>query len=171
MEIENKTSIWERWLWEREALVVFVGLMVLVSVVLIGILYPILGSKAFFALVFAGVGLVCGIVYGIVCRKVERLRLFISAEGEEGIQSLIINGLIQSPGISFFKDDEIVLCPLVGERLTIRVADVASFRQVRWFNGKLLLFKTGFWLSVPGGGRLGVAVGNSYAELLRSRLR
>jgi hypothetical protein len=159
--VENKGSILDRWLWEAELLRVFVGLMVLASAVLIGILYPILGSKAFFALVFAGVGLVCGIVYGIVGRKVERLRL----------QSLIVNGLIQSPGISFFKDDEIVLCPIVGERLTIRLADIASFRQVKWFNGKLLLFKTGFRLTVAGRGRLGVAVPNSYAELLRSRLR
>ncbi len=71
INVENKGSILERWLWEREALGVFVGLMVLVSVVLIGILYPILGAKAFFALVFAGIGLVIGIVYGIVGRKVE----------------------------------------------------------------------------------------------------
>ncbi len=166
MNVENERSIREKWLWEREALRVFVGLMVLASVVLICVLYPIFGRKSLVALFFVGVGLVCGIVYGIVGMKVERLRLFISAEGEEGIQSLIVNGLIQSPGISFFKDDEIVLCPLVGERLTIRLADIVSFRQVKWFNGKLLLFKTGFWLSVPGRGRLGVAVANSYSELL-----
>jgi hypothetical protein len=171
MDVENRRGIREKWLWEWEALRVFVGLMGLVSALLICILYPIVGSKSLFALVFVGVGLVCGVVYGIVGRKVERLGLFISAEGEDGIQSLIVNGLIQSPGISFFKDDEIVLCPLVGERLTIRLADIVSFRQVKWFNGKLLLFKTGFWLSVPGRSRLGVAVPDSYVELLRSRLR
>jgi len=171
MNVENNRSIWEKWLWEREALRVFVGLMVLASAVLICILYPVVGSKSLFALAFAGIGLVCGIVYGIVGRKVERLGLFISAEGEEGIQSLIVNGLIQSPGISFLKDDEIVLCPLVGERLTIRLADIVSFRQVKWFNGKLLLFKTGFWLSVPGRSRLGVAVPDFYAGLFRDRLR
>ena len=170
INVENKGSILDRWLWESQALGVFVGLMVLASVVLIGILYPILGSKAFFALVFAGVGLVCGIVYGIAGRKVEKLRASIPAEEGEGIQSLIVNGIIQAPGITIIKDDEIVLRPIVGERLTIRRGEIASFREVRFFNGQLLVFKTGFRLTVPGRSRLGVAVGNSYAELLRSRL-
>jgi len=170
MESENRGSFWEKWLWEAEVLRVFVGLMVVASVVLVGILYPILGSRALFALVFGGIGLVFGIVYGIVGRKVERVRLFISAEGEEGIQSLIVKGLIQSPGISIIQDDEIVLHPIVGERVTIRVADIASYREVRFFNGQLLLFKRGFRFTVGGSSRLGVAVPKSYAELLRKCL-
>jgi hypothetical protein len=52
-----------------------------------------------------------------------------------------------------------------------RLGEIASFREVRFFNGQLLVFKTGFRLTAPGRSRLGVAVGNSYAELLRSQLR
>jgi len=48
--------------------------------------------------------------------------------------------------------------------------EAASYREVRFFNGQLLLFKRGFWFTVGGSSRLGVAVPKSYAELLRKCL-
>ncbi|MHC4623799.1 MAG: hypothetical protein ACYS4W_07840, partial [Planctomycetota bacterium] len=134
MNDESKRPIWEKWLWEREALRVFVAIMILVAIAAGCILYPFWGRKALFVLAFAIAGFVCWGVYGVVGRKVESLRRSIGVDEDQAVDSLIVNGLIQSPGVAVLKDDEIALHPIVGEAVVLRPSDVASFREVRWFN-------------------------------------
>ncbi len=167
---DSKQSIFQKWLWEPQPLKVLVAALVLIPSVLALIFYPAHGAKAFFILAFASIGLIIWIVYGSVGKRVQALRSSLAHGEGEAVDSLIVNGVLQSPGIVLVKEDELLLVPIVGKRVTVPLAEIKSVRETTWYNGSLLLFKKGFWLDVPGRSRLGVAMSNSSAVLFRKRL-
>ncbi|HEY44507.1 MAG TPA: hypothetical protein G4O11_11055 [Anaerolineae bacterium] len=166
----NKDSIFQKWLWEPELLRIFVAAWILIPGALAVAFYPVLGTKASWILVFALMGFGAWIVYGIVGKRVQALRNSVPPDEGEPVDSLIVNGIIQSPGIALLKKDELLLIPIVGKRVAVPLADVKSVRETIWYNGSLLFFKKGFWLNIPGRRRLGVAVSNSSAASFRKRL-
>lgn len=167
---QMKRGILDQWLWEPGPVKLFVAIWVCIPVVLTGVFYAFQGTKALYVLIFTAMGPLFWLVFGSVGKKVENLCRSTAPDEGSPIQSLIVSGMIQSPGIALLKNEELVLRPIVGSEVSVRFADMESVNEVRFFNGKLLIGKTGFWLSVPGRKRLGVAVPNSVADLLREQL-
>ena len=168
---DNKDSIFQKWFWDPRPLRIIVAIFILIPSALALVFYFLVGARAFCILAFASIGVGAWIVLGAVGKRVQALRCSLSSEEGEPVDSLIVNGKIQSPGIALLREDELVLVPIVGERVAVPLADIRSVRETSWYNGSLLWFKKkGFWLDVPGRKRLGVAVTNSYAELFRNRL-
>ena len=164
-------SMWEQWLWERGPLRVFVVVSVLVPLVVAVALCLAIGAKGFFALLFCPIGLALWIVYGMVGRKVQRLREALPPDEGGAVASLIVDGMLQSPGVAVIRPDVLRLQPIVGQPVEVSWEGIESFREVCWFNGTFLLAKVGFWLDVPGRSRLGVALPASSAALLRQPLQ
>ncbi len=171
MALGDTRSVWEQWLWERELLRVAVAVMILVPAVVALALYPAVGAKAFVALVFCCIGAVIWLVFGIVGRKVDKVRESVPAGDGEAIASLIVDGLWQSPGITVLLPDGLQLRPIFGQPVEVRWDEIESFREVRWFNGTRFYTKVGFWFGVPGRSRLGVALLASAAKVLRQHLQ
>lgn len=161
------TSIRDQWLWNRTPLRIFVSAIVVVSIVL-SVAYR---SPRLLFNSIAGLGFWA--IYGLVGKKVEKLHNRLSEGDGEPAESLIVIGLLQSPGVAVLKDDEIVLAPIVGKDASIPLESISRVREVTWFNGSLLWWKKGFWLTVPGRGRLGFAVayrvGKRWCERLTPR--
>jgi hypothetical protein len=134
------------------------------------LLYALMGSQWLNILFFAFMGPLFWLVFGRIGAKLNKLRQSLATGEYDPIPCLMVNGILQSPGIALLKKDELVFEPLVGDRVSIHTSQVTSFREVRWFNGKLLWFKKGFWLKVEGRSRLGVALPASCASLLKERL-
>ncbi len=167
---DPRRSLIDRWLWEAPALRVFVPVAAAVPVLVCGILLPFVGPKALFALIFLCFAPIFGIVYRVVGKRVDLARDSVSQNEGTMMPALIVQGMIQSPGVVTVGPESLTLRPIAGDRADIRIEDIASVREVRWFNGTLLVGKTGFWLTVPGHSRLGCAVPDSCAAALRTRL-
>ena len=171
MDVGGTRGMREQWIWERGPLRVLVAATLLLPLVVTLALYLAVGAKAFVALVFCCMGPVFWVAYRVVGRKVEELRETLSAGESEAIASLIVDGLLQSPGITVLDSDALQLRPIAGQPVEVRWEEIKSFREVRWFNGTRLFGKTGFWIDVPGRSRLGVAMPASSATALRQRLQ
>ncbi len=117
------------------------------------------------------IGLVFFIIYRVVGRKVTVLQRSFDSSGGEIEESLIVDGFLQSPGIIVLKESEIEMAQIIGNRITIFKAEIESGRECKFFNGALLLGKTGFWLTIPGRGRLGFAVANSVARRWSDKIK
>ena len=170
MNATSRRPLLDHWLWEARMLRVFVIVAAVVPLVACGVLLPFLGANALWTLVFLGMPLMIGLGYRPVGRRVGRLHDSLSPGEGPAIQALLVRGALQSPGIVTIGPHALTLRPIVGERLEVRLDDVSAVRETRFFNGTLLAGKTGFWLTVPGYERLGCAVPDSFAELLRTRL-
>ena len=171
MDVGGTRGMREQWIWERGPLRVLVAAMILLPMVVALALYLAVGAKALLALVFCCMGPVFWVVYRIVGRKVEKLRETVSAGEGEAIPSLIVDGLLQSPGITVVHPDGLRLRSIAGQPVEVRWEEIESFREVRWFNGTRLSTKIGFWIDVPGRSRLGVALPASSAMVLRQHLQ
>ena len=158
------TSIRDQWLWNRTPLRIFVSAIVLVSIALS------IACHSIWLLFISSGGLLFWLIYWPVGRKVERLYDSLSQENGEPAESLIVIGLLQSPGVCLLKDDELVLAPIVGTHTLIPLESISRIREVVWFNGSLLWWKKGFWLTVPGRERLGFAVAYRTAKRWREKL-
>jgi hypothetical protein len=133
-------------------------------------LYPFIGAKAFFVLVFALLGLLLGAVYAGVGRKVTALRRKAAAEGLEAIPARTVNSALQYPGTIVLDKNALHLHGIVSEPVTLNWSEISAYRDVRWFNGTLLFGKTGFWFTLKGKTRLDVALPDSAAVVLREHL-
>lgn len=52
---------------------------------------------------------------------------------------LIINNMLQSPGIAYLGDDKLILKPLIGKQISIPADKLQQIRERRWYNGQ------GYW--------------------------
>ena len=163
-------SIFQKWIWEPQLLRLVVVAFILFPVILVLAIYPFLDGKALFFLIFSAAGILFGVVYAAVGRRVQNLLNSVSSEEGAPVQCLIVHGALQSPGIALLRGDELCIFPIAGKSVTISLHEIQSYRESCWFNGSLLVFKRGFWFKIPGRKRLGVAVPGSYADLFRKSL-
>jgi hypothetical protein len=92
-------------------------------------------------------------------------------ESGEQIYSQIVRGVVQSDGVLVLKPDALLLAPLVGKRIEVPYSEIRSVCETgKWFNGRLLLKSTGFWLDLRDGTQLGIAVRQDSADRLRGRI-
>jgi hypothetical protein len=160
----------DQWLWNPTPLRVVVSLFVVFPIIATMALYPSVGRHSLWMLTFSIVGLASWAVYGKVGKRVTALSNSFSQEHGEIAECLIVNGVLQSPGVAVLRDDEIVLAPIIGAPTSVPLETISSVREVQWFNGSLLWWKKGFWLAVPGRKRLGFAVADSIAARWGDRL-
>jgi hypothetical protein len=160
----------DKWIWEPEVLRSLVILGVVVPLAVSIVLYPFVGEWALWGLLAAGISLVFRVIYGFVGKKVAALAESMPSGYGEPVHALIVNGIIQAPGLATISDDRIVLAPIVGDRIVIELSKIQSVQQTQFFNGKAVPGKTGFWFSVPGHKRLGAAVSNLSADAWRGHL-
>ena len=160
----------DQWLWNPTPLRVLVSLFVLVPIIATTALYPSLGKHSLWMLLLSTAGLAFWAIYGKVGKRVTALSNSFSQEHGEIAECLIVNGVLQSPGVAVLRDDEIVLAPIIGAPTSVSLESISSVREVQWFNGSLLWWKKGFWLAVPGRKRLGFAVVDTIATRWGERL-
>ena len=129
MNANDTKTMWEQWLWERGPLRVFVAVSVLLPVVVALALYLAIGARGLAALFFCLIGLVFWIVYGTVGRRVQRLRETLPADEQGGVASLIVNGMLQSPGVTVIRPDALCLRPIVGRPVEVRWDEIESISR------------------------------------------
>jgi hypothetical protein len=112
-----------------------------------------------------------GVVFLVwIGARLTRSQALLTDEDREVMDGLIVHGLLQSPGRVSIRPSELVFLPAIGEPFSVPLESITSFRESSWFNGSLLVARTGFWLEGTGGKRLGVAVPNRDATRLRKVL-
>ena len=163
----NKRSLVDHWLWEPPMLKAFVLTAMGIPVVISCVLLFLIGTKGLIALAFVCFGPIFAIIYGLVGKRMSQLSDGISTIEGKAIPGLIVRGAIESAGIIVLGQNSLILQPAIGKRSEISRSQLASVREVTWFNGQLLIGKTGFWFSIPGTWRLACAVPNSYADDFR----
>lgn len=159
----STTRLRDMWMWQRPLMKAWVSVLVLVPIVAGCVLYPFLGPEALVAFSFAGIGVIGWVVYSWVGNKVERIRRRLTVPDGEVVEGLIVNGIIQSPGVVILRSSEVELIPIVGGVITVPFSEISSLRLTRWFNGVYYKWKTGVWLVVAGRQRLGFAVATNIA--------
>ena len=82
----------DKWMWNWELLRFCVALPVAIAIVLAVAFYPALGLYSLLYLLFSLTGLLVGIIYGVVGRKVRSLKVSMSTESGEIVESLIVDG-------------------------------------------------------------------------------
>jgi len=88
--------------------------------------------------------------------KVRSLKESLSSAEGELAESLIVNGALQSPGVAILSDRTLRLVPIVGEEVSLDLAQIDSVRLAAFFNGKSLVWKK--WLVLSLKPRLGLAL-------------
>ena len=166
----NKRPLVDHWLWEPPMLKTFVLTAIGIPVVISCVLFFLIGTKGLIALTFACIGPIFAIVYGPVGKRISRLSDEISTTEGKVIPGLIVRGIVESAGVIVLGQNSLILQPVIGKRSEVSRSQLTSVREVTWFNGQLLIGKTGFWFSVPGSWRFACAVPNSYADDFRSWL-
>ncbi len=166
-------KITEQWLWNRKLRTALFAAISLLGVLFACGFYFVSGNKSWLWLAPGSflVGLFFFIIYRFCGGKVTKLRRsFDSSEGEIE-EGLIVDGCLQSAGIIVLKESEIEIQQVIGNRITVSIAEIESVRECKFFNGSLLFGKTGFWLTIPGRGRLGFAVANSVARRWSDKIK
>ncbi|MDX9973923.1 MAG: hypothetical protein RBU21_13145 [FCB group bacterium] len=161
----------ERWPWEAP-LPWLVYLLLLCLPIFVELVFRIFDVKpglvatyvAFYSLAIPI------LVFDAIGRRIKRLKAAAQKDAAESQPCLMVDGIIQSPGVVSYRNGQLELRPLAGTSVTISPADITAIREARWFNGKLLIGKTAFWLNIPGRQRLGFAISNSTAASWRERI-
>ncbi len=162
----------EQWLWNGDARLIFVSVLLFVGLVATAALFPSEGLAAFAIglLPCAGSAAIVGLIYGYVGKRVRALQESLAGELGERSEALAQIGKLQSPAIAILTDNELVLVPLVGERLTVPFAEMRSVREGRHLYGKSFVWKRAFLIEAPQNARIGFAVAPSVAGRWRHRL-
>jgi len=163
----NKRPLIDHWLWEPPMLKTFVLTAIGIPVVISCILFFLIGTKGLIALTFACFGPIFAIIYGRVGKRISQLSDEVSTTEGKIIPGLIVRGIMESAGVIVLGQNSLIIQPVIGKRSEVSRSQLASVREVTWFNGQLLIGKTGFWFSIPGTWRFACAVPNSYADDFR----
>lgn len=166
-------KITEQWLWNRKLQTALFAAISLLGAMFGSVFYFVFDNKNWLWLApgLFLIGLFFFIIYRFAGGKVTALRRSFDSSDGEIMEGLIVDELIQSPGIVVLKESEIEMQQIVGSRITVSIAEIESVRESKFFNGSLLLGKTGFWLTIPGRGRLGFAVANSVARRWSDKIK
>jgi hypothetical protein len=172
MPEQTPRTLWDQWIWERGARTAIAVAIVAVSAIAVLILLPHWGVKTTWllpigALVASGHWL----IYSWVGGRVESLRASVPKTASLASESRIVIGLMESPGIAAIDGENLLLLPIVGTRVSIPLREIQGFTERKWFNGNLLIGKTGFRILRSDRKRLAFAVGNCFADQWRRRLK
>lgn len=129
------------------------------------------GEGLFFFIPAVGTVALVIALLGTVGRRVGTLGQALRAEGAEVASALISDGILQTPGTVALTSTQLILVPVLGRQKAVALWSIRSVEESAYFNGSLLVARTGFWLEHPGGGRTGFAVSNAVAGTFREVLK
>jgi hypothetical protein len=158
-------------MWNRKPQIILINASLLGATLLAVAIYPAMGLSSLYFLLLALIGPFNAAIYGFVGRKVQALKGTFSESDGELAECLMVNGKIQSPGIAVLGEEAIILAPIVGKRVKVKLSEIRSYRQTGFFNGKTLIGKKGFWLDIGEPKRLGFAVVTGIGQRWAWRLR
>ncbi len=167
---KSSRSLFDHWAWEPPMIKAFLYFFIFVPSLLCLIFLPFIGAHAFFILLIVCIGPFHSITYGFVGKKINDLRASVPADASAVIPARIVKGKIEAAGLVVLMKESIIFLPVMGDRLEIRRSDISSVREVKWFNGSMMVGKTGFWFTVPDGKRRACAVPNSFSNIFRTWL-
>lgn len=159
-----------QWPWHSTYLRLYIQVPAVIGLLLMAVFFYQLQLYGTFFLLFLPIGLLVRILYARIGDKVAVLRHCKSAQNGEVIDSLMIVGHHQSPGVAILRDSVLILIPIVGRRRKLQLADITTVSESRWLAGKYLWGKRVFKLTTQHGKTLEFAVADTTAERWSARL-
>ena len=163
----------DRWIWDTSNVTLMAFVPIMVSLLLILPLAIFLRTKhpQVWMWLPGGLGLLFAAINGLVGWRVRRLKARLPKSDAEVAEAMVFERPKEAPGIAVLHDDRLELIGIaVIDRLVIRLDEIASISEVRWFNGKRLWWKHGFVLDLKNGRRIGVAVPEAFGRRWRAKL-
>jgi len=153
----------EQWPWNPAFLRLMLVVPTLLGIIAAASCYPAAGPAALWFLTAPLAGILMNIIYGAVGSRVLKLTGAHRNEPGEVIESLLVIGGIQSPGIAILRTEEIQLIPIAGEPCTIPFRSITGIREGSMLPGRCLLGKRAFTLQTTLNKRLAFAIRKSAA--------
>jgi len=156
----------DRWIWDTSnvILMAFVPWLIIPFVVFVG-------GVSLWVCLPVGLGLLFAAINGLVGWRVRRLKARLPKSDAEVAEAMVFERPKRTPGIAVLHNDRLELIGIaVIDRLVVRLDEIASISEVRWFNGKRLWWKHGFVLDLKNGRRIGVAVPEPFGRRWRAKL-
>jgi predicted Ser/Thr protein kinase len=155
------------WIWDsRIVLLMFLVPFIVASIAALA-LFSTLGPKAMFFQFLGSVGVIPGIVFLIVGRRVRSLKAKLSADHSEACEAVFLRRMNQQPGLAVLYEDRLEFIPVFGAKATFAFRDIVSVRDIQWFNGALLWWKAAFSFSAISNERIQLALPEPVARRWR----
>ncbi len=154
----------EQWLWNKLFLKLYIALPAITAIALIPNLYPEYGLKSFYFLLFIPTGTALWFIYTNIGKKVTILMKCKSAQNGEAVESLLVIGKKQSPGIAILREDVLILIPIIGRRRKYKLESIRSIKKDHWLPGKFLWGKMVFHLQTSSATTIAFAVPESVGK-------
>ena len=154
----------DKWPWNAEALRAILLIPSLFGIVLAAGLYPLVGVQSLWFLSAVVAGVVFRLMYGVVGKKVNKLKAEYIGDPGEVVEGLLVVGMIQAPGIAILRSDELELVPIAGNGYTIPLNELEVFKEGHMLPGKYVWGKRAFILKPNLKKRLAFAVEESIGE-------
>jgi hypothetical protein len=154
----------DKWPWNAEVLNAILLIPSLIGIVLTAIFYPFAGAQSLWFLSAVVAGVVFRLMYGVVGKKVTKLKAEYRGDPGEVVEGLLVVGIIQAPGIAILRSDELELVPIAGKGYTIPLNELEVFKEGHMLPGKYVWGKRAFILKSHLKKRLAFAVEESIGE-------
>ena len=154
----------EQWPWNKNYLNLYIALPTTIALVFSTLLYSEYGVNSFYFLLFIPAGAVFWFIYAAVGKKVTILMGCKSAQNGEAVESLLVIGDKQSPGIAILRTDVLILIPIIGRRRKYKLENIVSVKKSHWLPGKFVWGKIAFHLQTSGTTRIAFAVSESVGK-------
>ena len=154
-------SLRRQWPWNKGFIRLFLTIPSISGAVAAALLYPSTGSKAMWFLIGIPMSAMFTLIYRAVGTRVSQLIEEHQTSSGEVVESLLVIGKMQSPGIAILRKNELELVPILGERCTVQLAELEVIREGRMLPGKYVWGKRAFILRTPDSHRLAFAVEES----------
>jgi len=164
----------EKWPWNGEFLRIFLFVPSLMGIAASVALYSTAGVHALWFLTGILAGVVFYTIFGVVGRRVDRLKDQLKEESGEWAEGLLVIGKIHSPGLVVLRSAEVELIPIVGKRCILPLNQIDFIKEGRWLPGKFVWGKRAFNFQTSIGRPLAFAVAESigarWSVALRNRV-
>lgn len=160
----------EQWPWNQSYLKLFLALPAIIGISITFILFPDFGNHALYFLMISFAGVFFYFIYSVVGKKVKILLNCKSAKNGEAVESLLVIGHKQSPGIAILRDDVLILIPIIGRRRKLPLKNITAIKCSRWLPGKFVWGKTAFHLETLNKTPLAFAIAKPVALRWFSKL-
>lgn len=158
------------WPWDAPCLALFLAVPGAVAGILVLLFLSRWGWQALWLLALELVGLGFAATYGWIGSRLRKLKAGLPASQSEVAEGLAVRRHVQSPALIVLHADRLGIVPVVTSPWEVRLQDVSSIAEVRWFNGTRLWWKKGYVLRTADGQQYGVAIPESYARRWCGRL-
>ena len=140
----------DQWPWSKGFLKLYLALPAIIAILFSVSLYSKQGLSSFYFLLFIPVGVVFWLNYAAIGKKVAVLMNCKSAQNGEAVESLLVIGNKQSPGIAILRSDVLILIPVTGRRRKYKLENILSVKHSHCLPGKFIWEKTVFHLQTSG---------------------